>query len=312
MKSHVVALSGGVGGAKLAHGLSLLLPPEDLTVIVNTGDDFEHLGLTICPDLDSVVYAFSNLSDPIRGWGRCNETWTFQAALTGLGVDPWFQLGDADLAMHVARTAELKRGKTLSQVTRSLGHALGIRHPIVPMSDHAVRTQLLTDAGWLDFQEYFVHRQCAPKLKALRFAGCEDAVAQPEALRALERSDLRAIIVCPSNPFVSIAPILALPALHAAIAASDAPRLAVTPIIGGKAVKGPAAKMLRELGHPISPSAVAHYYTGLLDAFIYDVSDPPCEGPPGMKMLGAQTLMSNLEQRRQLADFVLTAADSLI
>jgi LPPG:FO 2-phospho-L-lactate transferase len=312
MSSHVVALCGGVGGAKLAHGLSLVLPPDDLTIIVNTGDDFEHLGLTICPDLDAVVYALADLSDPVRGWGRRNETWTFLQALSGLGVDTWFQLGDADLAMHVARTAALARGASLSEATRTLAAALGIRHRIVPMSDAAVRTQLLTDEGWLDFQEYFVHRQCAPRLKELRFAGCESAPPHPQALDALARSDLRAIIICPSNPFVSIGPILALPALRAALESACAPVLAVTPIVGGKAIKGPAAKMLEELGLAVSAQSVAKYYDGLLDVFVSDESDPPIQGPPEVRMLRAATLMTSVEARSRLARDVLAAADALI
>jgi LPPG:FO 2-phospho-L-lactate transferase len=259
-----------------------------------------------------VVYALADVSDPVRGWGRRDETWTFLRALSGLGIDAWFQLGDADLAMHVARTEALGHAARLSEVTRTLAAALGIRHRIVPMSDDAVRTQLLTDEGWLDFQEYFVHRQCAPRLKELRFAGCERALVHPDARKALERADLRAVIICPSNPFVSIGPMLALPALRTALELVRAPVLAVTPIVGGKAIKGPAAKMLEELGLPVSAESVARYYDGLLDAFISDDTDPVLQGPAGIQMLRAPTLMTSIEARTRLARDVLAAADALI
>ena len=248
MTGHVVALCGGVGGAKLAQGLSVALPPEELSLIVNTADDFQHLGLRISPDLDSVIYALAGLSDPVRGWGRRDETWTFMAALKGLGGESWFQLGDGDLAMHVERTWRLAQGATLSEVTAQLCRALRVAVRVLPMSDDPVRTRVLTAEGWLDFQEYFVHRQCGPAVQEFMFAGAEAARAQPDALAALERRDLRAIIICPSNPFVSVEPILAVPGVRAAIQQSRAPVVAVTPIIGGKAIKGPAAKMMAELG----------------------------------------------------------------
>jgi LPPG:FO 2-phospho-L-lactate transferase len=216
MTGHVVALCGGVGGAKLAHGLAMALPSRELTIIVNTGDDFEHLGLYIAPDLDSVTYALAGLSDAVRGWGRRDETWTFMQALKDLGRDSWFQLGDGDLALHVERTRRLAQGATLSEVTTVFCRAFGIKVRILPMSDDAVRTRVLTTDGWLNFQEYFVQRQCRPAVREFQFAGAETARAQPDALAALRRVDLRAVIICPSNPFVSIEPILAIPvfALH--------------------------------------------------------------------------------------------------
>ncbi len=274
MTGHVVALCGGVGGAKLVHGLNLALQPQELTVIVNTGDDFEHLGLSIAPDLDSVMYALAGLSDPVRGWGRRDETWTFMEALKGLAGEAWFLLGDADLAVHVQRSWRLAGGASLSEVTGDLCRALGIAVRVLPMSDDPVRTRVLTAQGWLDFQEYFVHRQCRPAVQQVTFAGAASARAQPEALAALKRPDLRAIIICPSNPFVSIEPILALPDLRAALAESDAPVVAVTPIIGGKAVKGPAAKMLSELRLEVSAAAVARRYSGIIDGFVIDQADP--------------------------------------
>ena len=270
MTGHIVALSGGVGGAKLAHGLSLALPPEELSIIVNTGDDFRHLGLHIAPDLDSVLYALAGLSDPARGWGRRDETWTFMEALKGLSGESWFQLGDGDLAMHVERSWRLAQGAGLSEVTAHLCRALGIAARVLPMSDDPVRTRVRTADGWLDFQEYFVRRRCIPAVQEFLFVGAETARAQPDALAALERRDLRAIIICPSNPFVSVEPILAVPGLRAAIRQSHAPVVAVTPIIGGKAIKGPAAKMMTELGLDVSGAAVARRYAGLIDGFVID------------------------------------------
>jgi LPPG:FO 2-phospho-L-lactate transferase len=311
MSGHVVALCGGVGGAKLAHGLSLALKPQDLSIIVNTGDDFEHLGLKVSPDLDSVLYALAGLSDPVRGWGRSGETWTFMAALEGLGGESWFQLGDGDLAMHVERSWRLSKGATLSEVTAHLCGALGIGVRVLPMSDDPVRTRVLTSEGWLDFQEYFVHRQCRPAVREFMFAGASEARAQPDALAALTRKDLRAIIICPSNPFVSVEPILALPGVRAALQRSRAPVVAVTPIIGGKAIKGPAAKMMAELGLDVSAAAVARRYAGIIDGFVIDQADPLPESLPGIKFFSAATLMSTTDDRRQLAVSTLQTADAL-
>jgi len=307
----VVALCGGVGGAKLAQGLGMALAPGELSVIVNTGDDFQHLGLCISPDLDSVMYALAGLSDPVRGWGRRNETWTFMKALEALGGESWFQLGDGDLAMHVERTRRLAQGATLSDVTAHLCRALGIAVRVLPMSDDPVRTRVLTEEGWLDFQEYFVHRQCRPAVREFTFAGADTARAQPEALAALERRDLRAIIICPSNPFVSVEPILAVPGIRAAIQGSNAPVVAVTPIIGGKAIKGPAAKMMAELGLEVSAAAVARRYAGLIDGFVADQADPMPESPPGVRYFRAATLMNTVDDRLQLARAVLQAAAAL-
>jgi LPPG:FO 2-phospho-L-lactate transferase len=311
MTGHVVALCGGVGGAKLAQGLSAALPPEELSLIVNTGDDFQHLGLSISPDLDSVIYALAGLSDPVRGWGRRDETWTFMEALKGLGGEGWFQLGDGDLAMHVERTWRLARGATLSEVTAHLCRALGITIRVLPMSDDPVRTRVLTAEGWLDFQEYFVHRQCQPAVREFMFAAAEKARAQPDALAALERRDLRAIVICPSNPFVSVEPILAVPGIRAAIQQSHAPVVAVTPIIGGKAIKGPAAKMMAELRLDVSGEAVARRYAGLIDGFVLDQTDPLPEPLQDITFFSAATLMTTTDDRVRLADAVLQAADTL-
>ncbi|MEA3108922.1 MAG: 2-phospho-L-lactate transferase [Gammaproteobacteria bacterium] len=311
MTGHVVALCGGVGGAKLAQGLSIALPPEDLSLIVNTGDDFQHLGLSISPDLDSVVYALAGLSDSVRGWGRRDETWTFMEALKGLSGESWFQLGDGDLAMHVERTWRLGQGATLSEVTAHLCRALGIAIRVLPMSDDPVRTRVLTAEGWLDFQEYFVHRQCRPAVREFRFAGAETARAQPAALAALERRDLRAVVICPSNPFVSVEPILAVPGIRAALQQSPVPVIAVTPIIGGKAIKGPAAKMMAELRLEVSGEAVARRYADIIDGFVVDHADPVPEPLQDVRFFGAATLMTTTDDRLRLAHAVLQSADML-
>jgi LPPG:FO 2-phospho-L-lactate transferase len=303
-----------VGGAKLAHGLSLALAgePDSLSIVVNTGDDFRHLGLSIAPDLDSVLYALAGLSDPVRGWGRREETWRFMEALRGLGGESWFQLGDGDLALHVERSWRLAQGATLSEVTAHFCQALGIAARVLPMSDDPVRTRVLTTAGWLDFQDYFVRQQCQPAVREFMFSGAESARPQPEALAALQRPDLRAIVICPSNPFVSIEPILAVPGMRAALQQATAPVVGVTPIVGGKAIKGPAAKMLTELGLDVSPGAVARRYAGLIDAFVVERTDPVPEPLPGVTFVQTATLMSSVEDRLELARAVLRAADALL
>jgi LPPG:FO 2-phospho-L-lactate transferase len=311
MSGEVVALCGGVGGAKLAHGLAMALQPAQLTIIVNTGDDFQHLGLHIAPDLDSVMYALAGLSDPLRGWGRRDETWTFMKALRALGGESWFELGDADLAVHLERSWRLARGAPLSEVTAHLCRALAIADRVLPMSDDPVRTRVRTADGWLDFQEYFVHRQCQPPVREFMFAGAETARAQPEALALLQRHDLRAIIVCPSNPFVSVEPILAVPGIREAIEQSDAPVIAVTPIIGGKAIKGPAAKMMAELGLDVSAAAVARRYADFIDGFVIDVTDPLPPALPGVTFFSAATLMNCVDDRLSLARATLQAADAI-
>jgi LPPG:FO 2-phospho-L-lactate transferase len=311
MSSHVVALCGGVGGAKLAHGLQMALQPSKLTIIVNTGDDFEHLGLSIAPDLDSVIYALAGLSDPDRGWGRRDETWTFMKALKGLGGESWFQLGDGDLAMHVERSWRLAGGATLSEVTAHVCRALGIAAQVLPMSNDPVRTRVRTTEGWLDFQDYFVHRQCQPTVREFMFAGADSARAPPEVLAALQRHDLRAIVICPSNPFVSVESILAVPGIRDSIAQSDAPVVAVTPIVGGKAIRGPAAKMMAELGIEVSAAAVARRYADLIDGFVVDETDPPPRPLQGVTFFSAATLMNSVHARLRLAHAVLRVADTL-
>jgi LPPG:FO 2-phospho-L-lactate transferase len=307
----VVALSGGIGGAKLALGLARVLPPGDLMVVANTGDDFEHLGLTISPDVDTLMYTLSGLADETRGWGRSGETWAFMEALAALGGETWFQLGDADLAVHVERTRRLKDGETLSQVTRDLCRRLGIDADIVPMSDDRVRTRLKTSEGWLDFQDYFVRRRSAPSISDIAFAGADTARPHADFIAALSSPRTRAIVLCPSNPYISIGPILALPGVRQALATSPAPVVGVTPIIGGQAVKGPTAKMMAELGVSPDATSVARLYDGLIDGFIADEADKGNDFGSTAKVVFARTLMSSLVDRERLARTVLDVADAI-
>jgi LPPG:FO 2-phospho-L-lactate transferase len=272
-RGHVLSLCGGVGGAKLAFGLTRTLGPEELTLIVNCGDDFEHLGLSISPDIDTVVYTLSGLADQERGWGVRDESWSFMAALGGLGGETWFRLGDRDLAMHVERTRRLRAGQSLSEVTGALCKALGLSHPILPMSDDRVSTLVDTDDGPLTFQEYFVREQCRPRVVALHFEGAAAATPSPGVEKALARADIRAVIICPSNPYLSIDPILAMPALKPGLKQLGAPIVAVSPIIGGAALKGPAAKLMLEFGVRPSVGSIADHYRGWIDGLVIDTVD---------------------------------------
>ncbi len=266
----VVALAGGVGGAKLIDGLAQLLEPEDLSVIVNTGDDFEHLSLQISPDLDTVCYTIANLANPKTGWGRIDETWAMYDTLAGLGGPSWFCLGDKDLATHILRTAQKNAGQTLSEITREFCEQWGVKHPVFPMSDDPVRTIIHTSDGKaLGFQEYFVHQACEPVVKSVEFLGAEESTPAPGALKAIENTDV--VVFAPSNPWVSIDPILAVPGYLEAI--SNKTVIAVSPLIGGKALKGPAAKMYREFGYEPSAAAVANHYKEFLSGFVFDQAD---------------------------------------
>ncbi|HEX2830056.1 MAG TPA: 2-phospho-L-lactate transferase [Burkholderiales bacterium] len=299
----IVALAGGVGGARLAVGLAAVLPPERLTIVVNTGDDFEHLGFTICPDLDTVTYTLAGLNNRELGWGRADETWSFMETLGALGGETWFRLGDRDLALHVARTRALGAGATLSQVTLEVAGRLGVRHAVTPMSDDPVRTRVSTDAGELSFQDYFVKRRCEPRVTGFRFAGAEDARPSP-GVRALFDADIAALIVCPSNPFVSIAPMLAIPSICEWIGRRRFPVIAVSPIVGGDAVKGPAAKMMRELGLAVSASAVAKHYGALVDGWIVDerdASEARTIEAAGKRVCVTDTMMTDVARSAALA-----------
>lgn len=304
----VVALSGGVGGAKLALGLSRVLAPEELLIVTNTGDDFEHLGLSISPDIDTLTYVLSGLDNQVAGWGRRDETWSFMETIATLGGADWFRLGDRDLALHVERTRRVAAGETLSQITRDVCRRLGVSVRVLPMSDDRVRTRVRSDDGWIDFQDYFVRQQCRPVVRELAFDGADKARAQPEIIAALTGGSVRAVVICPSNPFISIEPILAVPGMREALAACDAPVVAVSPIVGGRAVKGPTAKMMQELGLAVSSATVAERYGDLLDGYVVDPAD--AQGIKAKTRI-APTLMQTLDDREALARTVLDFADTL-
>jgi LPPG:FO 2-phospho-L-lactate transferase len=261
-----------VGGAKLALGLSEVLGAR-VSIIVNTGDDFDHLGLHISPDIDTVVYTLGGLANDETGWGRAAESWSFMEALRDLGGPGWFQLGDKDLAMHVERTRWLAGGGTLSGFCAHIRQKLGIAPAILPMSDDPVRTMLDTDQGTLAFQDYFVARKCEPQVNAIRYEGAQQARPLPAAFECLADPELAGVIICPSNPYLSIDPILSMPGMREAIEGCAAPVIAVTPLIGGKAVKGPTAKLMGELGYEVTPQTIAAHYGALIDGFILDQTD---------------------------------------
>lgn len=306
----VLALSGGIGGAKLALGLSRVVAPQDLIIVANTGDDFEHLGITISPDIDTLMYTLAGINNPQTGWGRRDETWRFMAALEELGGETWFRLGDTDLATSMERTRRLAAGDTLAAITADFCKHLGVKPRVLPMSNDRVRTRVKTTNGWLDFQDYFVRRQCAPVAEGFAFDGAAQARALPDFIAAL-KAPLRAVVICPSNPFISIDPILALPGITNALAACTAPVIAVSPIIGGQAVKGPTAKMMRELGLAVTATTVAERYAPFLDGYVVDNVDRGMSYP-GITVHATRTLMQTLDDRRNLATDVLALADRLV
>lgn len=305
----IVALSGGIGGAKLALGLSRVLPPGELTVIANVGDDFEHLGLSISPDIDTLTYVLAGLDNQELGWGRRDETWSFMETLAAIGGETWFRLGDRDLALHIERTRRKANGETLSAITRDICARLGIAARVLPVTDDAVRTRVDTPEGWMDFQPWFVGRRAEPAVCEVVFAGAATARPLPAALAAIAEAE--AIVICPSNPFISIEPMLAVPGIADALRAARAPVVAVSPIIGGQAVKGPTAKMMGELGTPPSSRAVAERYGALLDLYVADEADAgTLDGLPCRVVL-AQTLMRTLADKEALARVVLRVAAEL-
>lgn len=305
MKTPVLTLAGGVGGAKLALGMSRVLGPDELTIVVNTGDDEEFHGLHVSPDVDTVMYTLAGLYNPQTGWGLAGDTFQALDMLRAYGADAWFNLGDRDFATHIRRNDLLQQGYTLSQVVESLRNALGVKHPIVPMSDDPVRTVLSTDLGDLPMQTYFVKHRCEPVVKAIRFEGAESARPAPSFVEGLDRA--ASLVFCPSNPFISVAPILAVPGVRKAIEGFQGLRAAVSPIVGGQAIKGPAAKMLRELGHDVSCVGVAKQYAGICDVFVIDETDrqqaPEIE-KLGMRAEVTDTIMNTDEDKMRLARFV--------
>lgn len=307
----ILVLAGGVGGAKLAHGFSLRLPPEDLLIVVNTGDDFVHLGLSISPDVDTVIYWLAGLNDRSRGWGLAGETWNFMSALARLGGPTWFNLGDGDLATHVERTQRLARGETLSEVTRHICRKLSIFHHVAPMSDHTVRTVVHTTEGPLAFQDYFVRLRCEPEVTAVSFDGIEKAAPSPAFIAAMADPRLRTIVICPSNPLLSIDPILSVPGVRQWLHQRRVPVVAVSPIVGGQAIKGPAAKIFRELGRDVSALGVAYHYHGLIDGLVVDVlddDDVPAIENLGLSVAVTNTVMLNSGDQQRLADVALAFA----
>lgn len=299
-----IAISGGVGGAKLCLGLVNVLSADEVAFVVNTGDDFDHFGLHVSPDLDTLMYTLSGLSNPETGWGRAHETWNFIAALERLGGDTWFKLGDADLATHVMRTQLLKAGGTLTGVTAALCRRLGIEHTVLPMSDDPVRTIVHTPEGRLAFQHYFVREHCAPVVSGFEFEGSTSARLTPQIRCWLEDPALAGVVICPSNPFVSIDPILALAEFAEWLRSTPVPVVAVSPIVGGEAIKGPTAKMMRELAVPTAADAVAHHYRDIIDGFIIDQTDAGLAGRVAaldIETTVAQTVMITLHDRIDLA-----------
>ena len=310
----ILALAGGVGGAKLAHGLARALAPEALVVAVNTGDDFEHLGLHVSPDLDTVMYTLAGIANPDTGWGVAGETWSFMAAIERLGGETWFRLGDRDLATHVERTRRLRAGDSLSAVTKALCAALGIGPAVLPMSDDAVRTVVLSGDERIPFQDYFVRLACAPEVTGFAFEGAEDARPAPALAALFTDPALAAIVICPSNPYVSIAPILAVPGIAPFLRARRIPAVAVSPIVGGAALKGPAAKMMGEIGAEVSARGVARYYGDMIDGLIIDRADGGLAAAieaEGTAVLVTDTVMRSTCDRERLAAETLAFARRL-
>jgi LPPG:FO 2-phospho-L-lactate transferase len=307
----VVALSGGVGGAKLSLGLYRALPVDALQVVVNTGDDFDLLHLRICPDLDTALYTLGDLEHREQGWGRREETWTLMHTLQSIGEPMWFRLGDADTALHVLRTHRLRSGVRLTEVIDDVRRQFGIHARILPMTDGTVATRVETDEGDLAFQEYFVRRRCEPCVRAIRFEGAAAAAMTTEVRAALEAPELEAIVICPSNPYLSIDPLLAVPDLRAALERRQVPLIAVSPLIGSTAVKGPTAKIMTELGVESSAAAIAAHYEGLIDALVVDTVDAADAARLSIPTFATPTLMKTLDDRVRLAEFVLARAREL-
>jgi LPPG:FO 2-phospho-L-lactate transferase len=305
-----VAISGGVGGAKLLLGLDGLLPKGDLAAIVNTGDDFEHLGLYICPDLDTSLYTLAGLAHPEQGWGRRDESWSFMQAFRELGGSDWFNLGDRDLAVHVFRSELLRQGNSLTSIMAQLCNRFGLHTALLPMCDEPVRTMIRTDEAEIGFQHYFVRLRCAPVVRSIRFAGAETASADA-ALAALDNKRLEAIFICPSNPYLSIDPILAVPAIREALLNRRVPVIAVSPLIGSHAVKGPTVKIMAELGIALSSASVGAHYEGLLDGIVLDEEDAHLAEAIKLPSRTTRTLMHTLDDKRRVANAVLEFAKSI-
>lgn len=319
MSEQVLALSGGIGGAKLALGLSKILGPEELLIVANTGDDFEHMGLYICPDIDTLLYTLSGVSNTATGWGRAEETWSFMQTVQQDHPDEaWFQLGDKDLETHRYRTEALASGSTLTEVTASLVRRFQIGASIVPMTDDPVHTFVLgeSDAGkhWLPFQEYFVRLRCEPRTRCIEFRGREEAAVSPQLEDAITAGRIRAVVLCPSNPYLSIDPILAVPGMKKLLRACKAPVIAVSPVVGGRALKGPTTKIMQELGLVPDVTTIAEHYRGIIDGLVIDEKDRGAletVQAMGISATVTNTIMLTPEDRTQLARDVLNVAAEL-
>ena len=313
--ARILAISGGIGGAKLADGLYRTRAPGSLGVVVNTGDDFEHLGLSICPDIDTVTYTLSGTVNRDTGWGRADETWHGMDTLASLGAPTWFRLGDRDLGLHIARTARLQEGESLSAITAQIGTALGIDAEIMPVSDQPIRTRVETQDGPLAFQNYFVAQRCEPVAVGFRYDGASSATLGSGARRWLDDETVLAIVLCPSNPWLSIAPMLACNDFRSRLETRKAPLIAVSPLIGGEAVKGPTAKLMRELGLNVTNATIADYYRGLVDGFVIDEQDAgdqaTLEREFDMQVMVTRTLMRTDADRARLAREVVEFATAL-
>jgi len=310
----ILALAGGVGGAKLAHGLCRILNPSELVIAVNTGDDFVHLDYFICPDLDSVLYKLAGVNDTERGWGIRDETWHFMESLKKIGGEDWFQVGDKDLATHIERTRRLTEGQTLSEVTLALCQQHNVAHLVVPMTDHRVGTIVDTEEGDFFFQDYFVRLRCKPVFTGVHYKGLEGAKPSPLFSDALRRTDLKAIVFCPSNPFLSIEPILNVPGVTESINQTKVPIIAISPIVGGHAVKGPAAKMMAELSLPVSPLGIAQHYNKLINGLVIDRKDMHLAdkiASNGIDVHVTNTIMNSAQTESNLAQETLKFAMSL-
>lgn len=297
---HYLALCGGVGGAKLADGLAQLLPPDVLTTAVNVGDDFEHLGLTICPDIDTVLYTLAGLAHPQQGWGRDGESWQVFEELGRIGGETWFRLGDLDIALHLLRRSLLDDGQPLDRVTADLARRLGVTATVTPASNQSLRTIVHTDAGALAFQDYFVRRRCEPAVQRLEYRGAQQAEPAPQVMAALEHPRLAGVILCPSNPYLSIAPMLAVTELRRRLCALSVPVVAVSPIVGGQALKGPAGKMMRELGVTPRADVIADLYADFVDAVLIDRQDQML-AEDDARLQVADTVMKSSADRTGLA-----------
>ena len=313
-----LALTGGIGGSKLALGLSKILSADELAFVVNTGDDFEHLGLHISPDIDTLIYTLAGLNNPRTGWGRRDESWQFMSALADLGGETWFKLGDKDLASSLERSRRLGCGASLNDVTAQLAESLGVLHPILPMSNDPIRTLVHTEDGPMDFQHYFVRERCEPVVNRFEYVGAATARLNPEIDLWLGSAQLAGIIICPSSPFISIDPILSLPSLREALRRCAAPVIAISPIVGGKVLKGPLAKIMSEMSVPTNASWIAEHYSDFLDGFVIDSADAGLAS--GIDALDMATIctsivMNSVDDRVQLAatslEFIASLSQSV-